>query len=221
MSTLPVAGAARLPFVIVVLAIGTFLMGTTEFIIAGLLPEIAQDLRISVADAGLLITVFAIGMIVGTPTMTIATLRLPRRLTLAGALVVFAIGHVIVAAGSGFGLLLAARFVTALATGAFWAVAAVVAARAAGPGASSHAIGIVLGGGMLANVVGVPLGAFAGQLIGWRGPFWVLAGLAISPPSWYCVSSRTTTLDSLAAPSPRSSPASAHCGCGWPCCPAR
>jgi DHA1 family inner membrane transport protein len=136
-----------LPVAIVVLAVGTFLMGTTEFIIAGLLPEIAKDLNVSVADAGLLITIFAIGMIVGTPTMTIATLRLPRRLTLAGALVVFAIGHVVVAVGSGFGLLLAARFVTALATGAFWAVAAVVAARAAGPRASSHAIGIVLGGG--------------------------------------------------------------------------
>ena len=67
-----------------------------------------------------------------------------------------------------------------MATGAFWAVAAVVASRAAGPAASSRALGVVLGGGMLANVIGVPLGAFAGQLIGWRGPFWVLAGLAVA-----------------------------------------
>ena len=170
----------RLPFVVYVLAVGTFLMGTTEFIIAGLLPEIALDLDVTPAQAGLLITAFAIGMIVGTPGMAILTLRLPRRTTLTLALGLFAAGHVVVAVGSGFPLLLAARFLTALATGAFWAVAAVVASRAAGPAASSRALGVVLGGGMLANVIGVPLGAFAGQLIGWRGPFWVLAGLAVA-----------------------------------------
>ncbi len=170
--------STRLPFVTYVLAIGTFLMGTTEFLIAGLLPEIAHDLDVTPARAGLLITVFAVGMIVGTPGMAILTLRLPRRMTLTLALCVFVGGHLIVALGSGFGLLLAARFLTALATGAFWAVAAVVASRASGPAASSRALGVVLGGGMLANVVGVPLGAFAGQLMGWRGPFWALAALA-------------------------------------------
>ncbi|MFD0475025.1 MFS transporter [Nonomuraea thailandensis] len=129
---------ARLPLVVHVLAVGTFLMITTEFVVAGLLPEIAADLRVSVPQAGLLITVFAAG-------------------------------HLVVAVGSGFGLLLAARFVTALATGAFWAVANVAAGRAAGPAASARALGLVGAGGMLANVVGVPIGAFAGQLAGWRG----------------------------------------------------
>ncbi|WP_106972652.1 MFS transporter [Streptomyces yerevanensis] len=167
----------RLPPVVYVLALGTFLMGTTEFVVAGLLPEMAGDLRVSVARAGLLITVFAVGMIVGAPLMAMLTLRLPRRLTLVLALGVFAVGHVIVALGSSFALLLAARFLTALATGAFWAVANVVAARAAGPAASSRALGVVGSGAMLANVVGVPLGAFAGQLAGWRGPFWALAVL--------------------------------------------
>ena len=168
-----------MPFAIVVLAVGTFLMGTTEFIIAGLLPEIAHDLNVSVADAGLLIAVFAIGMIVGNAddddrdVAAAAAADAGRGADCVRRRAPGRGGRV------GFGLLLAARFVTASATGAFWAVAAVVAARAAGPGASSPAIGIVLGGGMLANVVGVPLGAFAGQLIGWRGPFWVLAGLAI------------------------------------------
>ncbi|WP_421110650.1 MFS transporter [Streptomyces sp. NEAU-S77] len=169
---------ARLPLVIHVLALGTFLMGTTEFVVAGLLPEIAGDLDVSVARTGLLITVFAVGMIVGAPLMSMLTLRLPRRLTLVLALGVFAAGHVIVALSSSFPLLLAARFLTALATGAFWAVANVVAARAAGPAASSRAVGVVGSGAMLANVVGVPLGAFAGHLAGWRGPFWVLAALA-------------------------------------------
>ncbi|MEQ4720767.1 MFS transporter [Nonomuraea sp. B19D2] len=167
----------RLPFVIHVLALGTFLMGTTEFVVAGLLPEIAGDLQVGVARAGLLITVFAVGMIVGAPLMALLTLRLPRRVTLMLALGVFAAGHVIVALGSSFVLLLAARFLTALATGAFWSVASVVATRVAGPAASARALGLVGAGGMLANVVGVPLGAFAGQLMGWRGPFWALAAL--------------------------------------------
>src|SRR3954453_10704823 len=109
-----------------------------------------------------------------------STLRLPRRLTLILAPAVFAIGHVIVALSASFALLLGARFLTALATGAFWAVANVVAARTAGPAASSRALGVVGSGAMLANVVGVPLGALAGQAVGWRGPFWALAALAVA-----------------------------------------
>ncbi|WP_406340550.1 MFS transporter [Streptomyces sp. NBC_01578] len=169
---------ARLPAVVYVLALGTFLMGTTEFVVAGLLPDIASDVQVSVARAGLLITVFAVGMIVGAPLMAMLTLRLPKRWTLVLALGVFAVGHVILALGSSFALLLVARFVTALATGAFWAVANVEAARAAGPAASSRALGVVGAGAMLANVVGVPLGSFAGQLMGWQGPFWALAVLS-------------------------------------------
>ncbi|MFE9476772.1 MFS transporter [Streptomyces griseofuscus] len=170
--------AARLPLVVYVLALGTFLMGTTEFVVAGLLPEIAGDLQVSVAQTGLMITVFAVGMIVGAPLMAMLTLRLPKRLTLMLALGVFAAGHVVVALSSTFTLVLAARFLTAIATGAFWAVANVAAARAAGPAVSSRALGLVGAGAMLANVVGVPLGAFAGQAMGWRGPFWALAALA-------------------------------------------
>ncbi|WP_169250921.1 MFS transporter [Brevibacterium sp. 'Marine'] len=173
------SAAARLPLLIYVLAAGVFLMGTTEFIVAGILPEIAVSIGVPVADTGLMITVFAIGMIVGTPLMAIATLKMQRRLALSVSLVVFAIGHAVVALSDAFPLILGMRFVTALATGAFWAVAAVVAAQTVGPRQSSRALGIVLGGGMLANVVGVPLGAFAGQAIGWRGPFWALAVLAL------------------------------------------
>jgi predicted MFS family arabinose efflux permease len=174
------ARPGRLPFVVYVLAVGTFLMLTTEFVVAGLLPEIAGDLHVSVARAGLLITVFALGMIIGSPSMALLTRRMPRRVTLMLALGIFAAGHVVVALGSSFPLLLAARFVTAWATGAFWSVASVVATRAAGPAAGARALGLVGAGGMLANVVGVPLGAFAGQLAGWRGPFWALALLALA-----------------------------------------
>ena len=110
--------------------------------------------------------------------MALLTRRMPRRVMLMLALAVFAAGHVVVALGSSFPLLLGARFVTAWATGAFWSVSFVVAGRAAGPAARARAAGVVVAGGMLANVVGVPLGALAGQISGWRGPFWALAVLA-------------------------------------------
>ncbi|VVJ21558.1 Uncharacterized MFS-type transporter [Amycolatopsis camponoti] len=168
----------RLPAVVWVLAAGTFLMGTTEFVVAGLLPELAADLDVSVSQAGLLITAFALGMIVGSPTMALATLRLPQRRTLVLALAVFSLGHVVAALSGSLVIVLAARVVTALATGAFWSVGFVVATAAAGPRDSTRAIGVMMGGLTLANVIGVPLGSLAGQLTGWRGPFWALAVLS-------------------------------------------
>ncbi|MFI5681965.1 MFS transporter [Streptomyces cellulosae] len=178
MSPTTVGRPPKLPFVVLVLSAGTFLMGTTEFVIAGLLPEIADDLNVSVSHAGLLITAFAAGMIVGAPAMAIATLHLPRRSTLILALVVFALGHLVAALSSSFNLVLAARVVTALATGTFWCVGAIVATTAAGPAATSRALGMLLGGLTVATVAGVPLGAWLGQLSGWRGPFWVLSALS-------------------------------------------
>ncbi len=160
------------------LAVGTFLMGSTEFVVAGLLPEVADDLDVSVSRAGLLITAFAAGMIIGPPVMAIATLRLPRRSTLVLALVVFALGHVVAALSSDFTVLLASRVITTLATGAFWCVATVVAASAAGPTATSRALGLLMGGLTVANVFGVPLGSWLGQVSDWRGPIWVLAALS-------------------------------------------
>ena len=168
----------RLPRVVFVLAAGTFMLGTTEFMIAGLLPEIAAAMHVSIAHAGLLITAFALGMIVGAPVMGLATRRIPKRTTLVAALAVFAVGHVVAAVSDSFAIVLASRFVTALATGAFWSVAAVVATRAAGPTASARALAVVMGGLTLANVIGVPAGTLLGHLTGWRGPFWVLAAVS-------------------------------------------
>jgi predicted MFS family arabinose efflux permease len=169
---------ARLPFVVKLLALGTFLMVTTEFLIAGLLPEISSDFGVSLARAGLLITAFAVGMIVGAPVMAVATLRLPRRLILVLALAVFAGGHVVAALSTSFSVMLGARVLTALVTGAFWAVASVVATTAAGPALASRALGVMMSGVGLATVVGVPLGSWAGQQLGWRGAFWALAVLS-------------------------------------------
>ncbi|WP_144672688.1 MFS transporter [Arthrobacter sp. U41] len=169
---------ARLPLVVLLLAIGTFLMSTTEFVIAGLLPNMASDLGVSVSQAGLLITAFAIGMIVGAPTISVATMRLPKRLTLILSLLIFAVGHIVAALSPAFEVVLIARVITALATGAFLSIAAVVATSAAGPANASRAMGVMMSGMGLAIVAGVPLGSFIGQAIGWRGIFWALAILA-------------------------------------------
>jgi DHA1 family inner membrane transport protein len=174
----PVAPAARLPFVVVLLTLGTFLMCTSEYLVAGLLPQLASGLRVGVAQAGLLITAFAAGMIAGGPVMAVATARLPRRAVLVLALAVFAAGHVLAALSSDFALVLAARVLTALVTGAFWSVASAVATAASGPAAASRALGVMMSGVGLATVAGVPLGSWAGQHLGWRAAFWALAVLA-------------------------------------------
>ncbi|WP_313813257.1 MFS transporter [Glutamicibacter sp.] len=173
------AASTKLPLSIYILALGTFLMLTTEFIIAGMLPEIAADLEISLAAAGSLITVFAAGMVVGAPLMAILTIKLPNKLTLILALLVFSAGHVAVALSTSLPLLLGARFITALATGAFWSIASVVAARLAPAGSSSRALGMITAGGMLATVLGVPIGAFFAQITGWRGTFVALGIMAL------------------------------------------
>ncbi|WP_254924339.1 MULTISPECIES: MFS transporter [unclassified Rhodococcus (in: high G+C Gram-positive bacteria)] len=167
-----------LPFLVYILAMGTFLMGTSEFVVAGILPDIASDLAIGISEAGLLVTAFAIGMI-ATPLIAVAALEIPERTTLLLALAVYSAGHIVVVLTDDLSLVLVARFVTALATGAFWSIAASVASRVAGPDASARAIGLVLSGGILATVIGVPLGSVVGQLVGWRGPFWILAVLAV------------------------------------------
>ncbi|MCD4851092.1 MFS transporter [Arthrobacter sp. AK01] len=136
----------RLPRVVPLLAVGTFLMITTEYMVAGLLQEIAGDLNVSVAHVALLITAFAVGMILGSPVMALATLRLPRRATLVLALLVFAAGHVLAALTSDFGIVLLARVITALAAGAFWSIASVIATQAAGPANSSRALGVMMSG---------------------------------------------------------------------------
>jgi DHA1 family inner membrane transport protein len=118
-------------------------------------------------------------MIIGPPIMALATLGLPARATLVGALVVFAVGHVVAALSDSFAVVTVSRVITALATGTFWAIGAVVATTVAGPDARARALAVMSGGLSLAVVAGVPLGTFASLFIGWRGPFWMLAGLAL------------------------------------------
>ncbi|WP_026876805.1 Cmx/CmrA family chloramphenicol efflux MFS transporter [Jiangella gansuensis] len=169
----------RVPPAVYVLGSSIFVLGTTEFMIAGLLPTIATDLDVSIPDAGLLISGFAIGMTIGAPVMAVATLRLPRKATLLAAAAVFLAGHVVAALAPTYELLMAARVVTAVATGAFWAVAAVVTVRISPPGTTARALAVLVGGLTLSNVLGVPAGTWVGQQLGWRAAFWAVAGLAV------------------------------------------
>src|SRR3954466_214060 len=126
--------------VVPLLALGAFLMCTTEFLIAGLLPQMADDFGVRPSQIGLLITAFAVGMIVGAPVMALATLRLPKRATLVLAVATFAAGHVVAALSGSFELLFVARVLTGVVTGAFWSAATVVATRATDPDARTHAL---------------------------------------------------------------------------------
>src|SRR5215213_2176573 len=171
---------STLPPIVPVLALGAFLMCTTEFLIAGLLPQMADDFGVRPSQIGLLIMAFAVGMIVGAPVMALASLRLPKRATLVLALATFGAGHVVAALSGSFELLFAARVLTGVVTGAFWSAATVVATRAAGPDSSTRALGVIGSGVALATVLGVPLGSLAGEHLGWRGAFWALAALAVA-----------------------------------------
>src|SRR3954464_9344076 len=170
---------STLPPIVPVLALGAFLMCTTEFLIAGLLPQMADSFGVRPSQIGLLITAFAFGMILGAPVMALATLRLPKRATLVLALTTFAAAHIIAALSGSLELLFAARVLTGVVTGAFWSAATVVATRAVDSGTRPQARGVIGSGVALATVLGVPLGSLAGEHLGWRGAFWALAALAV------------------------------------------
>ncbi|MET0191042.1 MAG: Cmx/CmrA family chloramphenicol efflux MFS transporter [Pseudonocardia sediminis] len=170
----------RVPRIVPVLAASIFVLGTSEFLITGLLPDMAVDLGVSIPQVGYLISAFAVGMIVGAPAMAVLTLRLPRRTTLVTMLLVVIATHAVGALTASYGLLLVVRVVTAVATGGFWAVAAVVTVSSVGPAVRARALSYLLAGLTVSNVVGIPLGTLIGQQFGWRATFWVIAVLAVA-----------------------------------------
>jgi DHA1 family inner membrane transport protein len=156
------------PRALLALAIGAFGIGTTEFVVMGMLPEIADDLGVSVSAVGLLISAYAIGVVVGAPTLTAIGLRFTPRQTLVALMVVFVAGNTLAALAPTYGLLVAARVVTALAHGSFFGVGAVAARRLVPPDHATRAISLMITGLTLANVFGVPLGTFVAQQASWR-----------------------------------------------------
>ncbi|MGW1378340.1 Cmx/CmrA family chloramphenicol efflux MFS transporter [Streptomyces sp. NPDC002446] len=164
-----------MPFFLYLLGLAVFAQGTSEFMLSGLLPGIAADLRISLSAAGALTSAFAVGMIVGAPLMALLSLRWPRRRALLVFLITFLLVHVLGALTTSYGVLLATRVVAALANAGFLAVALATATAAVAPNAKGRATAVLLGGTTMACVAGVPAGAFLGGLWGWRSAFWAVA----------------------------------------------
>lgn len=168
----PAPARSRMPVAVYVLGLSVFSLGTSEFMLSGLLPPIARDMNVTIPQAGLLISAFAIGMVVGAPLLAVATLRLPRRTTLISLISLFGLGQVAGALAPSYELLFASRIVSALACAGFWAVGAAVAIAMVGKDQRARAMAVMIGGLSIANVLGVPAGAFLGEHLGWRSAFW-------------------------------------------------
>lgn len=159
------------------LSVGAFGIGVTEFAPMGMLPIIAGDLHVSIPTAGLLISAYALGVMLGAPLMTLATGRVPRRTLLLALTGVFTLGNVLAAVSDSYAMLLAARIITSLNHGAFFGVGAIVAASLVPPGRHAGAVAAMFMGLTVANVVGVPLATWAADTLGWRTSFWGIAAL--------------------------------------------
>ncbi|MCF6523098.1 Cmx/CmrA family chloramphenicol efflux MFS transporter [Streptomyces sp. JJ36] len=167
-----------MPLAVYVLGLSVFALGTSEFMLSGILEPLARDMGVSIPKAGMLVSAFAIGMVVGAPLLAAATLRLPRRTTLIALLAVFGLGQVAGALAPTYGVLFVSRVVSALACAGFWAVGAAVAVSLVPVTQRARAMAVMVGGLSVANIAGVPAGAFLGQHAGWRAAFWAVAALA-------------------------------------------
>ncbi len=159
------------------LAVGAFGIGVTEFAPMGMLPVIAGDLGVSIPAAGLLVSAYAFGVLIGAPLMTLTTGRVPRRTLLIGLMGIFTLGNLLSAIAPEYWSLMAARVVTSFNHGAFFGVGSIVAASVVAPNRRAGAVAAMFMGLTIANITGVPLAAWAGETLGWRASFWGIAGL--------------------------------------------
>lgn len=177
--TTPVPGSRRMPLAVYALTAGAFGIGTTEFVIMGLLMQVAADLQVSIASAGLLISGYALGVFAGAPLLTAATGRLPRKAVLVALMVVFTLGNIACALAPNYEVLMAARVLTSLAHGTFFGVGAVVATSLVDEDRKASAISIMFTGLTVATLLGVPAGAWLGLHHGWRTTFWAVAAIGV------------------------------------------
>ena len=168
-----------MPIPLLALAISAFAIGTTEFVIMGLLPDVAKDLAVSLPSAGLLVSGYALGVAVGAPLLAVVTSKMPRKLALQLLMGVFIVGNVLCAIASDYSVLMIARVVTSFAHGSFFGIGAVVAASLVPQEKRASAIALMFTGLTLANVLGVPFGTFIGQQFGWRVAFWIVAAFGV------------------------------------------
>ncbi|MBR20887.1 MAG: MFS transporter, partial [Leifsonia sp.] len=159
------------------LAVGAFGIGVTEFTPMGMLPLIAADLNVSIPAAGLVVSAYALGVVIGAPLVTLATARLPRRRLLVGLMAIFTLGNLMAALADSYAMLVAGRLVTALNHGAFFGVGAVVAAGLVPPERRAAAVAAMFSGLAIATIGGVPLAAWTGAMLGWRAAFWGIAAI--------------------------------------------
>src|SRR5258706_7567353 len=170
---------SQLPLPILALALAAFAIGTTEFVIMGILPDVARDLRVSIPAAGLLVTGYALGVAVGAPLLATLTARWPPKATLIVLMVVFGAGNLLSALAPTYESLMAGRVVASFAHGSFFGLGAVVAAGLVAPERRAAAIALMFTGLTLANVLGVPLGTLIGHQFGWRATFWAVSAFGV------------------------------------------
>ncbi|MEV0810794.1 MFS transporter [Micromonospora sp. NPDC050200] len=168
-----------LPGGLLALAVGAFGIGLTEFVIMGLLPQVAADFRVTESVAGWLISGYALSVAVGGVALTAAVTRLPRKQVLLALMVLFVVGNLLSALADTYAVMLAGRIVAALCHGAFFGIGAVVAAGLVAPARRAGAIAMMFAGLTVANVLGVPFGTFLGQHLGWRSTFWAITGVGV------------------------------------------
>lgn len=164
---------------IVAMMVCVFALGSAEYAVVGVLPDIATGLGISVPDAGLLVTVYAVTVAVSGPILTLVTVRVPRKRLMIALMVVFGVGNLACAFAANYGLLIIGRVVSALALSTFAAAAIIVVVAMVPPERIASAISWVAGGLILAVILGAPVGTLVGQQFGWRATFWSLVGLSI------------------------------------------
>ncbi|MGV9555287.1 MFS transporter [Streptomyces sp. NPDC003522] len=168
-----------MPLALLALAVGAFGIGTTEFVMMGLLPDVADDLGISLPAAGHLVSAYALGVVVGAPLLAAATARMPRRTVLISLMVLFVAGNALSAFAPGEGSLLAARFLSGLPHGAFFGVGAVVATNMVAPERKARAVSLMFLGLTVANIAGVPVATLMGQRLGWRATFLGVSAIGV------------------------------------------
>lgn len=173
------ASKERFPISVLSLTIGAFAIGMTEFVIMGILPNVANDLNVSISSAGQLITMYALGVAVGAPIMTILTSRIPQKKLLCILMLLFILGNGLAAVAPNYAVLMVARMITALTHGTFFGVGAVIASNLVRADKQAGAVSIMMAGLTIANIIGVPIGTYIGQNWGWRASFGSIAVMGV------------------------------------------
>jgi len=168
-----------MPVALFALAVGAFGIGLTEFVIAGILPQIAEEFGVSIPKAGMMATSYALGVFIGAPLLTVLGARVPRKAMLIALAGIFTVGNIITAVAPTMNIAIAGRILTSFNHGAFFGIGSIIAASLVAPGRQASAIAFMFSGLTLANLVGVPAGTWLAQTFSWRLVFWTIAGIGL------------------------------------------